>query len=195
MAALEEIGSNPFGASFSVQAVDTKDYDMIMSKINQQNLFGDDSTKIEKINYVDIKDSIAKLNNIIEWVTKIGTFIVFIFVAMSCMIVYNTVRLAIFTFREEISIMKLVGASNFYIRGPFIVEGILYGVVASIVTMLLLFPSLKWVGTKTVTFLGGFNIHEYYIDNFVQLFVIILLSGIFVATFSSSLAVRKYLKV
>jgi cell division transport system permease protein len=111
------------------------------------------------------------------------------------MIVYNTVRLAIFTFREEISIMKLVGASNFYIRGPFIVEGILYGVVASIVTMLLLFPSLKWVGTKTVTFLGGFNIHEYYIDNFVQLFVIILLSGIFVATFSSSLAVRKYLKV
>jgi cell division transport system permease protein len=111
------------------------------------------------------------------------------------MIVYNTIRLAIFVYRDEIAVMKLVGASNMFIRGPFVVEAVLYAIVATIITLVLYFPATIWVTKKTVFFFEGMNIHQYYTQHFFTLAGYLLLSGVILAVISSLLAVRKYLKV
>ena len=195
LASISELGTNPFGASFSVIAKDTLEYENIISKINEEKILGDDFAAIDKINYTDIKESIAKLNNIIRGVESFGVLVVLVFIAMSIMIIYNTVRLAIFTYREEISVMKLVGASNMYIRGPFIVESAIYGVIASLVSVIIMYPIVSWVRDKTVTFFVGFDMLQYYKENIVQIFIILCISGILVSMISSMLAVRKYLNV
>jgi cell division transport system permease protein len=91
--------------------------------------------------------------------------------------------------------MKLVGASNMFIRGPFIVEAILYSLVATIISLALFFPATIWVTKKTVFFFEGMNIHQYYVDHFFELAGLLLLSAVVLAVISSLLAVRKYLKV
>ena len=118
-----------------------------------------------------------------------------VLIVISVLITFNTIRLAIFISREEISIMRLVGANSFYVRGPFVVVGTIYGVVAAIFTLLLFYPITFWLGGATENFFIGLNIFEYYTTNFGQIFIIILLSGMAIGALSSYLAVRKYLKV
>mgnify|MGYP000954195975 CR=1 FL=1 len=194
--ALEELGSNPFGASLSVVAKDTAQYDVIASQLSGgSGLLGDSAGAVDKINYYQLKDSIDKLNNIIGWTNTVGFWLSMIFILMSCMIVYNTIRLAIFVYRDEIAVMKLVGASNMFIRGPFIVQAVLYALVATVGTLIIFFPATMWVTKKTVFFFEGMNIHAYYVSHFFELAFGLFLSGTILAVISSLLAVRKYLKI
>jgi cell division transport system permease protein len=195
MQALNEIATNPFGASMSVQAKQTNQYATIIQKIETDKVLGDNSQFIDKINYVDVKDSIEKLTNVVSWFSSIGYVLAIVFMIMSVLIVYNTTRLAIFTFREEISVMKLVGASNMYIRGPFVVEAAIYGVVASFAAILVSWPAVAWLGIHTTSFFEGLNIFSYFKDHLLELFAILLGAGIFVSIISAMLAVRKYLQV
>lgn len=194
--ALDELGTNPFGASLSVTAKDTSQYDAIAQQLTSgSQLLGDSSGAVDKINYYQLKDSIDKLNNIIAWTNTVGFWLSMVFVLMSCMIVYNTIRLAIFVYRDEIAVMKLVGASNMFIRGPFVVEAILYAFIATVITLALFYPATIWITKKTVFFFEGMNIHQYYINHLASLAWVLLLSGVSLAVISSLLAVRKYLKV
>jgi cell division transport system permease protein len=194
--ALEELGENPFGASLSVLAKDTSQYEAIAQQLQEGSGFlGDQASSVDKINYYQLKDSIDKLNNIIGWVNTVGFWLSVIFILMSCMIVYNTIRLAIFVYRDEIAVMKLVGASNMFIRGPFVVEAMLYGLVATIITLVIAYPATVWVTKKTIFFFEGMNIHAYYMQHFFELALLLLLSGVILAVISSLLAVRKYLSV
>jgi len=90
--------------------------------------------------------------------------------------------------------MKLVGASNSYIRGPFVFEGIMYGIVSAIITLILFYPLTIWLGPITKDFFGGMNLFDYYINTFSKIFLIIFSAGILLGAISSYLAVRKYLK-
>ncbi len=194
--ALDELGSNPFGASLSVVAKDTSQYQAIAEQLSSGvGLLGAAQGSVDKINYYQLKDSIDKLNNIIGWTNTVGFWLSMIFILMSCMIVYNTIRLAIFVYRDEIAVMKLVGASNMFIRGPFVVEAILYALSATVVTLVIFYPATIWVTKKTVFFFEGMNIHAYFMAHIFQLIGLLLLSGIVLAVISSLLAVRKYLKI
>lgn len=194
--ALEELGSNPFGASLSVIAKDTSRYEAIASQLSEgSGLLGDDRGVVDKVNYYQIKDSIDKLNSIIGWTNTVGFWLSVVFVLMSCMIVYNTIRLAIFVYRDEIAVMKLVGASNMFIRGPFIVESFLYSIVATLITVVLFFPATVWVTRKTVFFFEGLNINSFYTAHLLELVGTLLLFSSVLTVISSLLAVRKYLKV
>ncbi len=194
--AIDELGANPFGASLSVVAKDTSQYEAIAKELSSgSGLLGDSAGSIDKINYYQLKDSIDKLTAIITWTDTVGFWLSLVFVLMSCMIVYNTIRLAIFVYRDEIAVMKLVGASNMFIRGPFIVEAVLYAVVATLITLALFYPATIWIAKKTVFFFEGLNIHQYYVTHLLQLAGILLLSGIILSVVSSLLAVRKYLKI
>jgi len=115
-----------------------------------------------------------------------------VLVAISIIITLNTVRLTIYSARQEIGVMRLVGAGTKYVRGPFIVEGMLYGIVATVVTMIIFFPITLWLGEKMSTFFG-INLHGYYVTNFFQFFIILLVVGIILGTISSIIAVRRYL--
>ena len=102
------------------------------------------------------------------------------------------IRLTIFISKEEIGVMRLVGASKMHVRGPFMIEGAIYGGVATLITVILFWPATAWLGRNMTGFLG-INMYDYYASNFLQIFAILLLSGIILGVISSFLAARKYL--
>lgn len=194
--ALDELGANPFGASLSVVAKDTSQYQVIAEQVQSgSGLLGAAAGSVDKINYYQLKDSIDKLNNIIGWTNTVGFWLSMVFILMSCMIVYNTIRLAIFVYRDEIAVMKLVGASNMFIRGPFVVEAMLYAFSATLVTLVVYFFATIWVAKKTVFFFEGMNLHAYFVSHLLELLGLLLLSGMVLAIVSSLFAVRRYLKI
>ena len=88
--------------------------------------------------------------------------------------------------------MRLVGASKTRVRGPFMIEGAIYGVIATFITLILFWPATAWVGQNMTSFLG-LNLYDYFISNVFQIFIIILLSGVSLGMVSSYLAIRRYL--
>jgi cell division transport system permease protein len=192
--ALDELKDNPLGASLNIKAQETSQYEAISKYLeNNSDIQSEGSKIIDKINYNQNKVIIDKLNSIIDGAQRLGFAITLVLVIISILITFNTIRLTIYISREEISIMRLVGAANKYIRGPFIVEGILYGLIASIVTLGIFYPLTMWLGNHMSAFLG-MNLYTYYINNFFEIAGIAIVSGTFLGIVSSSLAIRRYLK-
>ncbi|MEN9338413.1 MAG: hypothetical protein RI945_138 [Candidatus Parcubacteria bacterium] len=194
LAALEEVASNPFGSMLTVVAQDTKSYESIAISLKAGSEFlGESYSVIDDVNYFQLKSTIDKLNNIISWVNTIGYWITLVFIVMSSLIIFNTIRLSIFIFKDEITVMKLVGASNMYIRGPFLVESTIYALLSSFLAMLLFFPITFYISKKTALFLDGLSIYRYYLDNFFSLFFLLLLISFALSFISSLFAIRRYL--
>lgn len=191
--ALDEIGDNPLGAYLNVKAKEVSQYESIANFLKSDNtLTPGSSSIIDKVNYHQNKLVIDRLNNIIAGAQKLGFLITFILVIISIIITFNTIRLTIFISKEEIGVMRLVGASKMQVRGPFMVEGVIYGIVSTFVTLVLFLPATAWLGSSMTDFLG-INMYGYYLSNFFQIFAILLLSGIILGIISSFLAIRKYL--
>ncbi len=194
--ALEELGENPLGASLNIRAVDPSNYEGIAMFLESQPILSRDGVSIiDKVNYAQNREAIDKLTRIINAADKMGFLVAVISIIASVLITFNTIRLAIYVSREEISIMRLVGASSSYIRGPFVVVGTIYGVIAGIITLIAFYPLSYWVGGHTENFFIGLNVFDYYVSNFGQIFLVVILSGMAIGALSSFLAVRKYLKV
>jgi cell division transport system permease protein len=192
--ALEEIGENPLGAALNINAKDPSQYESI------SNYFEDGTTLsrgalsiIDKIDYSQNKLVIDRLNSIIEGAQRLGFIVSLILVLISLLITYSTIRLIIYMSREEIGVMKLVGAGEKYISGPFIASGVMVGIMASITTALIFVPVSIWLGNQMTDFIG-INIYNYYKSNFWQLFIIMLGSGIILGSISSIFAINKYLR-
>jgi cell division transport system permease protein len=191
--ALDEIGDNPLGAYLNVKAKEVSQYESIANFMKSDNtLVAGSASIVDKVNYHQNKLVIDRLNTIISGAQRLGFLITLILVIISIIITFNTIRLAIFISREEIGVMRLVGASKMQVRGPFMVEGLIYGAVATIVTLLIFWPVTAWLGHNMTDFLG-INMYSYYFSNFFQIFAILLLSGIILGIISSFLAVRRYL--
>jgi|SRR3989344_118070 len=194
--ALEELGENPLGAVLNIKAKQPSQYEGIANFLNEENILSSEGNKIiDKINYFENKTAIEKLSRIIDSAESLGWAISLALVVVSIVITLNTIRLAIYISREEISVMQLVGASKNYVRGPFIVTGIIVGFSSGLITMLLFLPISYWLGNLTQNFFIGFNIFDYYIGNFFEILFIIVGSGVAIGAVSSLLAVRKYLKL
>ncbi len=193
IAALDEIGTNPLGGYLNVKAKEISQYESIANFLKGDSALALGSTSIiDKVNYHQNKPVIERLNTIISGAQKLGFLITLLLVIISIVITFNTIRLAIFISREEIGVMRLVGASKMYVRGPFVVEGLIYGIIATFITLLIFWPVTGWLGHNMSNFLG-FNVFDYYVANILQIFIIVLFSGVFLGTISSFLAVRKYL--
>jgi cell division transport system permease protein len=194
--ALDELGTNPLGATLNVQAKDSSQYESIAQFLSSDDTLegSPKSSLIEKVNFYQNKEIIDRLNNLSDTVKKIGIILTVIFTGISLAVTLNTIRMAIYSAREEIGVMRLVGAENKYIQGPFIVEGILSGLFAAVVTIIILFPITLWLSKYTVDFFGGLSLVKYYGDNFIQIFIVLLLVGIVLGSLSSIFAIRKYLK-
>jgi|SRR3989344_4661404 len=186
---VEEIGDNPLEASLNILAKDASKYETITSFLNQS------SSLISKINYAENKVVIERLNNIISVLRQSGFAASFVLALIAFLVAFNTVRLAIYSSREEITVMKLVGASNWFVRGPFIVEGVLHGLVASALSFMVVIPGVAIIGPKLFNFLPDINLVNYLGDNFWALLLFQTLGGVALGVFSSWFAIRKYLKV
>jgi len=193
--ALDELGENPLGANLNIKAKETSQYEDIATFLQKESvLTSGDTPIIDKVNYFQNKIAIDKLTKIVDSSEKFGLGIMIILVVASVLITFNTIRLAIYTSRDEIGVMQLVGASRAYIRGPFVFEGTMYGIISAFLTLLLFYPLTLWLGPITKSFFGNINIFHYFVNNFATIFLIIVVSGIVLGAVSSYLAVRKYLK-
>lgn len=194
--ALDELGDNPLGAALNIKAKEPSQYEGIANFLNQENILGSDGSKIiDKINYFENKTTIDRLSKVINATEKLGTTLALSLVFVSVIITFNTIRLAIFISREEISVMQLVGASKNYVRGPFVVTGVLVGLVSGVLTLILFWPASYFLGGITENFFIGINMFQYFKDNLFQITYIILGSGVGIGALSSFLAVRRYLKL
>lgn len=192
--ALEELNENPLGGSLLIKAQSTDDYETISNFFDQGTAISStDLSLIDKVNYNENKQVIERILSLKEGAKRLGLIVSIILVAISIVITFNTIRLTIYMAREEIGVMRLVGAEDAYIHGPFIVEGVFYGVIATVINILVFIPLTYWMGGSLENFFG-INLFTYYMSNFFQIFIISLLTGIALGTLSSFLAVQKYLK-
>lgn len=195
--ALDELGTNPLGAVLNIKAKDPSQYAGIATFLDntESQILSEGGTNIiDTVNYAQNKVVIDRLSGIIKSVNIIGIWFAIIFVLVSLIVTFNTIRLTIFMAKDEISVMRLVGASNSYIKGPFIVSGLLCGIISSIL-ILIIFAAITFVVNHYYnSYFVGFDLFQYYIANFLEIFGIIFGSGIILGCISSYLAVQKYLK-
>ena len=206
MQGLQEVGNNPFPAALNIKAKEPGQYGNIANFLTSKNPQDSGGTPIiDKVNYQENKLIIDRLTAIIPTVEQAGGLVALIFVLVAVIIVWNTIRLIIYTARDEIAVMKLVGASNIYVRGPFVVSGIMYGVVSAIITLILMAVFAYW-SDAVVLKLAGVDVASnfslivnvlsaYFVNNFGEIFILIMGSGIVLGGVSSYVAARRYLKV
>ncbi len=196
LTALNELNENPLGAALDIKAKDPSQYQSIAEFLESSSVLSSAGvTIIDHVNYYQNKVAIDKLTGIIRGADKLGFAVSIAFILLSILIAFNTIRLTIYIAREEISVMRLVGASNTYIQGPFVVVGIIYGLVGAITALILFIPVTYWIGGATENFFIGLNLFHYYVRNFPEIFLVLVGSGILVGAVSSLLAVRRYLRV
>jgi len=191
--ALDELKSNPLGGYLNVRAKEVSQYESIANFLKSDNaLVLGETSIIDKVNYHQNQMVIDRLNSIISGARQLGFLITLVLIIISVIITFNTIRLTIFISKEEIGVMRLVGASNSTIRGPFMVEGAIYGLIATLFTLFIFWPASRWLGNNMTTF-WGLDLYDYYISNILQIFVILLIFGMLLGMISSFLATRKYL--
>lgn len=190
--ALDQLGDNPLGASLAVRAKDPSQYASIVQFLQNDTAA---SSIIDRINYAQNKIVIDRLTNAIKATQEAGLALVLLFAIASVVIALATVRLAIYSARDEIAVMRLVGASNTYIRGPFIVAGIISGLISGLIALAFFFPIAWYAGHAFTSWLGGFNLLTYYVSNFPFIFLVIVGSGFALGAIASFLAVRRYLRI
>ncbi len=206
MQGLDEIGDNPFPASLNVKAKDPGQYGGIANFLQSKNPTSSDGTPIiEKVNYQENKLIIDRLSRIIPIVQQTGTILAIIFIIVAIIVVWNTIRLIVYTSKDEISVMKLVGASNTYVRGPLVVSGIMYGIISAVITLVIMAAFAYWSDAVILRFAGvqvaaDFELvvnvlSKYFMDNFAQIFLLITGAGIILGGLSSYIAAKRYLKV
>lgn len=191
--ALAELDDNPLPASLVVQAYNLEDYSRIVQQFENSefNVYAQDK------DFSDHQTVIERLSTITQRVYQVGIAVSAIFVVISMIMMFNTIRLGIYSHRGEVAIMKLVGATNWFVRGPFVLEGIMYAIISSALAMGLLWI-LVLVSAPYVNnfFLGyNFNLDLFFYGNFFYIFIIQFLFSMVLAVGSSMISISRYLKV
>ena len=146
----------------------------------------------------DRKQAIDTITHATNVLREIGVASVIIFTIICALIIFNTIQMAIFNRRDELTIMRLLGASTSYIRGPFVVESAIYGILSAIISLLIVNAAfLASSNALQATSLGLLDIGfaaDYFAAHFFQLLGLQLLVGILIGITSSTIATRRYLK-
>lgn len=194
--ALEELDQNPIGAILDIKAKDISQYETISKFFDSENSTLDVGTQsiVDHPDYNNNKGAIDAIKSLMDKGRLLGIATTIILMLLTVIVTFNTMRLAIYFAREEISVMRLVGASKSHIQGPFIVEGALYGIVATVLTLILFIPITWWLGAHMTDFFQGLNMFTYYLKNILDFAVILLIFGMGLGALSSVLAARKYLR-
>ena len=188
---INEIGDNPFLSSLNIKTKEFSQYEGVanfIAKDEYKNL-------IEKIDYHERQPIIEKVSSITFAVNKGGLLFEVIFGLISILVVFSIIKMTIRTSGEEISVMKLVGASHRFIVSPFLVQGAIIGLFATIVSFLSILWLCLGLSGKLETIMPQLNLSNLFINNIWILALIQFLAGVFLGVISSAIAVRKYLKI
>ncbi len=190
MESLQELGRNPLLASLNIKAHEATQYAAISSFLTDASF----KDLIAKVDYQQKKSAIEKIFSITDTINTAGIIFSVVFALVAVLVSFNTVRLAIYNSREEIETMRLVGASNWFIRGPFIFQGMVAGVFAVLVTLLVFCIGLYFLSPHLEFLIPGFNIFSYFLNNIWLIVLMQLAAGMGLGALSSWIAVRRYLK-
>lgn len=190
--ALRELGKNPLSPSLIISPSDTAQAPQLVESLKRL-----DSDIIESRNFSDNATITKKIDYITNKINEAGLFVIIVFSLTSLLVIYNTIKVAIYTHRREIEIMRLVGASRSFIVAPFLVSAVIYSLIATLVITSIFFPFLSLLQPYLEVFFTGYNINivSYFISNFWAIFGIEFLAAAFAAAIASALAVRKYSKI
>lgn len=190
--ALDELGANPFGPTMVIKTKEPQDYKKIIEALDVPEY----ETIIEAKSFDNHEDAITRLQNITNRIERIGFGLTILFALISFLIIFNTIRVAIVTQRVEISIKRLVGASNWFIRGPYLIESVVFTLVSIACTIGLVYAALRWIDPYLAVVLpNGFSLTNYFHSNMLMLFGVQALAVLLLTGLSSALAMRRQLKV
>ncbi len=190
--ALEEVGQNPFLPSLNITTTGSAlQYEQISNILQTK----DYSAFVDKVDFSQKKDTIEKVFTITSGINAFGLILGIILVVVAILVVFNTIKLAVEGSKNEIATMRIVGASNWFIRGPFIVQGAIYGLIAFIICFVFSALLTYFLYSKIGVILPGFNIFNYFLSNFWIFLLIQFGFGVGLGMISSFIVVKKYLQV
>ncbi len=189
--ALEEVGGNPFLSALNIKTEDPLQYEKVTGFLTT----GPDSKYIEKVDYSQKRDTIEKVFKITSSVNKFGLILGGVLFLIAILVVFNTIKLAIDNSKEEIVAMKLVGASNWFIRGPFIIQGAICGLAAFLICILVSGIAIYLASPDVAMLVGGFSLIHYFFANIGVILLIQLGFGVVFGALASFILVKSYLKV
>ncbi len=190
---LSELGQNPLTPTIVIKPANIDNFKDLENHLNSIN-----NTIIESRNFTNYQIMLDKINQITAKVNDAGMFLSSIFVFISLLVVYNSVRVAIFTHKMEIAIMKLVGASNSFIQMPYLFSSLVYTFFGMAFVVIIFYPFLSLLQPYLEAFFVGYKVNllnYFYFDHFVTIFGVQFLLAAFINGVTSLLAVRKYSKV
>lgn len=192
MTSLEELGENPLGSTMIVRTREPQDYEKVITALTipeYENI-------IEAKTFGDTQKAIERIDTITKQVEKFAAGISILFAIIAFFIIFNTIRVAIYTQRTEISIKKLVGATNWFVRGPYLVESFIFSVISLIITCIFVRVGLHFMDPYVEIVFGKAQIlSNYYNSNLIMLLSIQFGSVLLLTILSSLLAMRKHLRV
>lgn len=191
MESLSEIGDNPLPPSLNIRTGGPEHYAQISAFLATAPF----QDMIDKIDYYERKPVIERLFSLTANLKTAGIISILILGLAAAAVIFNQIRMTIYTGREEIKIMRLVGAAGWLVQGPFLVQGLLIGLCGILITILILGPTLLFLESKTAIFYPGLKLFGFFKDNFLSILFVQALCGLAVGMVSSLIAVRKYLKV
>ncbi len=189
--ALKEVGGNPFSAALEIKAWEASQYEAISNFFKKEEL----NTLVEKVDYYQRKPVIERIYSLTDFFNKTGIIISLFLALVAILVTFNTIRLAIYNFREEIKIQRLVGASNWFIRGPFLAQGAIAGIFAALISLAIFILVCWFLSPKIKILFSDLIIFNLFLQNFWKILAIQFFTGIGLGIISSLIAIRKYLKV
>lgn len=183
---------NPLPRSLEIKTNNPEQLEAVYDFLNST----DYQPLIKEISYRKNKDLVDRLIRITTFVKYFGWSLSLIFVVISVLIIYNTIRLTIFARSSEIEIMKLVGASDWYVQGPFVLEGSFYGILAAIISSIIICLLLRFSLPAAANYLGADSAKA--LSSNISYFATVILQlviGITLGIFCSVVAVKKHLEI
>lgn len=189
---LNELTENPLPATLNVKAYNLEDYPDVATRLKDTKY----QDFVAKVNFEDNRVVIERLGKILKFIITFGVGLIAVFALIAILVIFNTITLTIYNRREEVEIMRLVGATNWYIRGPFLTEAFVYSLVSTLITSLLYIPVFSKVLPKITLFVNpAVTVFNQNIFNYWYLVGILFVLSLILAVFSTFLATRKYLKI
>lgn len=192
LAALEEVGGNPFGAALRISAHTPEDFAFILEAVKRPEYID----SIKDTDYTDYQDVIASLTAFAERVRWGGLALAGFFALISVLIIFNSIRIAIYVHRDEIAIMKLVGAHDWFVRAPFLLEVVLLSLLASALVSGGVLATARALDLPFSRYFEiDVSIWEYFSSNAPVLFGVEFAALALLSLVTTFVAMRKHLRV
>jgi len=188
---------NPLPRSFEIKVKDVEKLSEVAAYFDNEDI----KPMISKTSLHENQPIINRLLNTTKFMKKMGFLFSGFFIIISILVVFNTIRLAIYSRRDEVEIMKLVGATDSAIRWPFILEGMFYGFLGMVLSTFFLFWGFRFLSPVVSRYLGevmaawGGNLLSYFVAHLWQIILFQLIVGLLIGAFCSMIAIRKHLRV